>query len=227
MKIRNLLTTLVFASCTAQALPLTQMTITDTDGDGLAGCFRFGFLNADTCAGATQFSSDGSVIGNPDPTAATIPGASNDGAILFGQTQDVDDFTRGFMFTNFPMKPVTLAPPSGEIKSKKMFIDKLEFAVLYISNAPHVLPMSPDAGTLEVEITEKNSDNTYNYIMTWSHFITSEDDPTDAFVGFTAFWRLEGVASTCASQTGKNDFMPGDSLPPDHSCAKPEILNPL
>lgn len=198
LKIRNVFIVFAFLSFAAQAQPVVKMTISDIDGDGLAGCFKFTSLDSGTCAGAHQFSSDGSVIGGV--AGSTIPGASTDGAILFDETQGPDDFTLGFYFTGFEMKPVTAGIPKGKIKSGVMKISSWPFAVRYNSFIPNSFPMDPDPGTLDVVVTGKNHDNSYNYLMTWSHLITPADDPTGQFVAFNAFWRLEGVAFTCASQ---------------------------
>ncbi len=173
-----------------QAAAIAQMTITDVDNDGLAGCFKFDSLDASTCAGGAQFSSDGSVSAGD-----AIPGVSVDGAILFGQAQGVNGFSQGFDFAGFPMKPITLAAPIGDITGSSMTLGSFPFAVSYQSGNPMTIPMSPDGGTLVAQILNDNGDNTFDYLMTWSHLVTAVDDPTGAFTNFPAFWRLEGAAT--------------------------------
>ncbi len=111
------------------------MTITDLDGDGLAGCFKFNSLDPTTCAGANLFSSDDS--GNSGTGgSARIPGIGADVdangnplGVVFGRFQPITDFidpappgvdtqaplpvgpiAPGFLFTAFPFVPTTFDP---------------------------------------------------------------------------------------------------------------------
>jgi hypothetical protein len=61
-----------------QNFRIESMSITDLDGDGIAGCFKFDSLDPVTCSLANRFSSDGSVTGFADPSNATLSGTGTD-----------------------------------------------------------------------------------------------------------------------------------------------------
>ncbi len=57
--------------------------------------------------------------------------------------------------------------------------------------------MSPDTGTLQTYWTEQiGTTNDWNVQFGWSHTVTSADDPSFTYVGFTGQWILEGIATT-------------------------------
>jgi hypothetical protein len=204
-----------------QAFEIESMTISDTNNDGLAGCFRFNDINPSTCDGANRFSSDGSA---DDPNAgtgsATIPGKGtdldDDGnpiGIDFGVFQNVKLISPGFLFTGFPFEPLTFNPPSEDAVPPAGFvvlagnealirIDSLPFSGLYTSSKPNSFFLDPDEGTLSAEILEidpveeGSETRTFKYRMSWSHLITQEEDPTGQFTNFNARWLIEGVITT-------------------------------
>ena len=200
-------------SYAAHSLVITSMTISDVDGDGLAGCFKFSSLNPNTCDAANQFSSDGSVSGSLSGLDATIPGIGNDFAvdgnpvgIRFGFYQNVGEISPGFLFGGFPMVPITFNPPSesapppaGNVTingAAILNVASLPFGFMYYSATPNAYYLDPDVGTLFTQITANNNDGTFDYLMTWSHIITAAEDPTGTFTNLNAFLRLEGVVST-------------------------------
>ena len=197
-----------------QAYSIQSMTISDVDNDGLAGCFKFGSLDPTTCDLANAFSSDGSVVGLSGGNA-TIPGSGTDLdsngdpiGVRFGTFQPTKAISPGFMFTGFPFEPYTFdpstedaIPPAGVVlvsdTSTSLIIQSFPFGGLYSSSKPNAFFLDPDEGTLSTSITADNNDDngttrSFNYLMTWSHFITQKEDPTGQFPTFNAFWRLEG-----------------------------------
>ena len=197
-----------------KAYSIQSMTISDVDNDGLAGCFKFGSLDPATCQLANAFSSDGSVTGLSGGNA-TIPGSGTDLddngnpiGVRFGTFQSTKAISPGFMFTGFPFEPFTFDPPSetaippaGVVlvsdTSTSLIIQSFPFGGLYSSSKPNAFFLDPDEGTLSTSITADNNDDdgttrSFNYLMTWSHFITQAEDPTGQFPTFNAFWRLEG-----------------------------------
>ncbi len=120
---------------TGQNFRILSMTISDLDGDGLAGCFKFNSLDA-LCSLANRFSSDDTGdVGFTDPLNTRFSGSGTDLdgnlnpiGIRFGVFQPIINFidppefgtnpqpegpiTPGFMFTGFPFVPFTFDPPS-------------------------------------------------------------------------------------------------------------------
>ena len=211
----------------AENFQIISMTISDLDGDGLAGCFKFNSLDSATCSLANQFSSDGSVTGALTGPNATIPGMGTDLedgepiGIRFGVFQPVKLISPGFFFTGFPFEPFTFDPPSeaatppeGSIVVSgtvaNLVLESFPFSGLYSSDKPNAFFLDPDPGTLATQITADNNDDdgqtrTFNYFATWSHVITGAEDPTGQFVNFNAFWRLEGVVKVnSTAQTVNN-----------------------
>ena len=201
-----------------QNFDILSMTISDLDGDGLAGCFKFNSLDSATCASANQFSSDNSVTGTFVGPNATIPGSGTDLddngnpiGIRFGVFQDTKLISPGFLFSGFPFEPFTFDPPSETASPPKgtvtlsgagatLLLESMPFSGLYSSSRPNRFFLDPDPGTLATVITADNNDDngstrTFNYLATWSHVITQAEDPTGQFINFNAFWRLEGVVT--------------------------------
>ena len=209
-----------------QSFNVISMTISDIDGDGLAGCFKFGSLDPATCDLANAFSSDGSVTGLGEGNA-TLPGGGTDLdeegnpiGIKFGVFQPTKAISPGFLFTGFPFEPLTFDPPSEDAfppqgsvlisgDTASLIIDSFPFGGLYSSNKPNAFFLDPDDGTLSAVITADNNDDdgttrTFNYLMTWTHVITAEEDPTNQFTNFNAFWRLEGKLTADSNPSSLN-----------------------
>jgi hypothetical protein len=113
-----------------QNFRIISMTISDNNADGLAGCFRFGDIDPNTCSGANRFSSDGSAA-NPlaGTGGATLPGSGTDLdingnpiGIRFGTYQNVGEISPGFLFSNFPFEPFTFDPPSETAPPPEGFV---------------------------------------------------------------------------------------------------------
>ncbi len=220
-----LLAAITCAAPVVHADSIVSMTIQDVTGDTVSGAFRFSNINLKTYAGTNNFNSNGEIItriqNGEETNGQQIPGASIDGTILFGQTQDVNEFTRGFVFIN-PFQPTTLSPPEGSVVYNdvtarfELDITSLDFAGLFDGNL--LFPLEPDANPAEpctasemqtggicVSLLEQISPNQYNYRLRWSHLITPDGDPTSPdgieegnFTGVNARWVLEGVITTSA-----------------------------
>ena len=54
--------------------------------------------------------------------------------------------------------------------------------------------LAPD-GAVQVNYVNDNGDGTYDVNFQWSHYITTADDPSGSYVGFTARWLVDGVAT--------------------------------
>ena len=125
---------------------IISMTISDLDGDGIAGCFKFDSLDTATCSLANRFSSDGSAVsGFDEPANATFSGTGtdldDDGnpiGIRFGVFQPITEFkvppefgtqpqpvgpiSPGFMFSGFPFVPLTVDPPTTSAEPPSGFV---------------------------------------------------------------------------------------------------------
>jgi hypothetical protein len=220
-----LLAAITCAAPVVHADSIVSMTIQDVTGDTVSGAFRFSNINLNTYAGTSNFNSNGEIIARiqngEETNGSQLPGASTDGAILFGQAQDINQFTQGFYFLG-DFKPSTLSPPEGSVEYNdvtarfELDITSLDFAGLY--NYNFLFPLGPDANPAEpctasemqtggicVSLLEQISPNQYNYRLRWSHIITPDGDPTSpdgiedgSFTGFNARWVLEGVITTSA-----------------------------
>ncbi len=215
---------LAFVASGAHALSVTGMTLADTidsntnsainvpvvngaftatggpgagpDGlgtDGASGAFRFGPINLDTYAGANAFYGD--VGGGVINLAGSAPGS----------------FTTGFLFTGAAFQPFNPGPivmstsaaadaaaVGTVLAGSNLTVSSLPFAGFFTANN-YTFALSPDAGTLVVNNLIKTGANSYAYRLSFSHDITSTEDPSGQYSPFTARWVLEGTISTAAA----------------------------
>jgi hypothetical protein len=219
-----------FTVVAGQAFEIQSMTISDINGDGLAGCFRFSDIDPTTCTGANRFSSDGSAVSLPDPTAATLPGTGTDlengmpVGIRFGTFQGAGLISPGFNYTGFPFVPFTFDPPTEPATEPKGYVvtsgntafiqlDSFPWGGQWTSSKVNNFFLDPDANTFQGNILEiepvvvGSGVRTFKYRMSWSHVITAAEDETDAgeFTNFKARWVIEGVITTDEASTVLND----------------------
>ena len=132
-----------------QNFRITSMTVSDIDGDQIAGCFTFSSVLDATCSGAHRFSSDGTAVTDKtDIGNQTLPGVGDDLdggnpiGIKFDEFQPVTDFidpnpiavdatiaplpvgriSPGFNYLNHPFVPVTFDPPSESAAPPSGFV---------------------------------------------------------------------------------------------------------
>ena len=176
---------LTVAATGAHAVPVTSMTLGDTltlagtlGTDGYQGTFKFNSLSSQAAAGANQFTA---VNGGNISTTAASPNNS---------------FTTGFMFAGNPFRPNTTGPVVADITGGVLTYGSLPWGGFY-EGANFQFNMTPDAAPVST-VVSLGGDN-YAYRSKFSHYITTADDPSGQYVGFTAFWILEGTMSTAAA----------------------------
>ena len=78
-----------------------------------------------------------------------------------------------------------------------MSVDVFDFGGVYKASAEGCFfTQAPDAGTFQVNYLNAIGNGDYEVVFQWSHYITSAEDPTFTYVGFTGHWVLEGVVHT-------------------------------
>ena len=157
----------------AHSAAVTGIVVQDTDGDGRAG--RFGF-NALLTSDWTGDVGTGTILGegNANPTGS---------------------FSTGFLFAGSPFIPYTYgANMNADIDAGgNLTFSDLDFGGNYAGLQNFNL--APDGGAVQVNYVNDNGDGTYDVNFQWSHYITSTDDPSGSYVGFTARWLVDGVAT--------------------------------
>lgn len=138
----------------------------------------------------------------PTAFADFTSGGGTDGAILMGLVQNDSAFTPGFLFLGLNVFPNTLAgAPSGEVGGGTNLILNLSGWGINVSSGLGYFPTPPEFGTLITSLLVKDA-TSYFYTADWSRQITASDDPSGAFIGFTSFWHLEGIATTAVPEPG-------------------------
>ena len=191
-------TAIGIAPVVAEANPVLYIKIEDVGStvsgayspvlDGKSGGLRFAPINPETYFGTALWTGDtgtGEMLweGNPNPTGS---------------------FSTGFLFGGQPFVPYTFGNNAiGEINindatgESELIVTALDFGGLYAGVVNFNLP--PDPGTLQVNWVVPNDDDTYKVSFQWSHYITTTDDPSYNYVGFTTRWILEGTATIADS----------------------------
>lgn len=126
---------------------------------------------------------------------------SQDGAILMGVVQNDTAFTQGFLFAGVTINPNTLASaPNGGVDGTNLILNLSGWGI-NVSSGLGYFPTPPDVGTLLTSLSVKDA-TSYFYTADWSRQITAADDPSGAFIGFTSFWHLEGIATAAVPEPG-------------------------
>lgn len=186
----------LLAANLTEAAPITSLTLTDIDGDGLSGLFTFGEI-ADIESIGIQFTGDTGID-----------------MLWQGANQGAGVFTTGFQFAGQPFKPTTdlsgfdpaddfNAPASfndgavGNINSDGVLtISSLDFGGVFGGPSGTVFYIGPDAGSLTVLASSRpDAKGDANIKFRWSHVIGSPTTPSASAV---ASIQLEGVAHTAA-----------------------------
>lgn len=182
----------------AHAVAITQMTIGDTidaatnslGTDGKAGAFKFNtILNA---AGTTYSNGTSYFAGDVNGGVINLAGASAN------SLNPANAFTTGFTYAGSNFGPDTTGQINADITGGVLTISSLPWGG-YFAGANFQFNMPPDAGTLTVRNLIQTGANDYAYRVSFSHYITSQDDPSGTYTGLTANWVLEGTMSTATA----------------------------
>lgn len=151
--------------------------------DGVSGAFRFKPINLVNYAGASQFTGDvgsGVVLGG-------------------GSANSTGSFSTGFIYSSAPFVPFTYGSGfNADITgTDAMTVSTMDFGGNYGGGTDFNLPPDSAPTILWVKPTANSSD--WDVAFQWSHYITSAEDPSFNFVGFSATWILEGCASTAGN----------------------------
>lgn len=187
-----------------QAADLTQLSITDWDGDSIAGGFAFASGTSGTYY-YTHFFNDSSTV--TSSYASYSPSATG-GIATDGSDIDSGVFTAGFSFSNYIFQPNSLVatgvgtattPGAGGIDGSAVTGDSsLSMSEFVWSGAfgSQMFPLSPDNGFSTNTLTQGGScsaavgSNQACYVLRWEHFI----QPQGGFSGDTV-WQIEGIAT--------------------------------
>ena len=120
-----------------------------------------------------------------------------------GSNQEAaSSFATPFIFAGSDFTPHTGAVfgsgATGDITGGVLSVSNLDFGGYY-AGADFNFYLAPDAGTLKTNFINDIGNGDYEVAFSWSHYITSAEDPSFNYVGFTANWILEGVAHTGAA----------------------------
>lgn len=198
-----LLTSLLLASAgNAQAVSVTHMWLADAINastnsigtDGKVGAFRFmggapgDAINPNSYSGASLFSGD-----------------VNGGFIDTWQANPAQSFTNGFSFAGAWARPLTTGGFYADIVNSTLTFtfSPLPWAV-YLESGGTFLNMTPDSYNVLNLIPLGCTDGPdysggcwYAYRISFSHFVTEDDDPSYTYVGFSGNWIIEGMMASC------------------------------
>ena len=170
------------ASSLAQASVIKSMTIEEI------GTISGGLGTSSVADVGGEFSAAGVASGSGFTSLGSL-----DGAIVMGQTQGTNAFTRGFTAFGILALPHTLnGAPTGSIRGGTMTLDLSGWGAWW--SGLH-FALFPDEGTLLTSILQLTP-NQYYYTADWSHIITAAEHA--AFAGIPTNWHLEGIATTVA-----------------------------
>ena len=185
---------LTIAANGAHAAAVQGMTLSDSltlagalGADGYQDAFRFGPLSNQATAGASLFTGD-----------------VNSGIINVHGANAPSTFTTGFIFGGFPFRPNTTGPINIDITGTTMTVTSLPWGGYY-EGASFQFNMTPDQAPTYT-LVQMNAGQ-YAYRMSFSHYITSADDPSLSYVGFTARWILEGTMITAVPEASTYGMM--------------------
>ena len=179
----------------AYAAAVTGITLSDSltlagalGTDGYQGAFKFGSMSSQATAGASLFKGD-----------------VNSGIINVNAASAPNSFTTGFIFGGSPFRPNTTGPINIDITGTTMTVNSLPWSGYYEAGPSFQFNMSPDYGPTYTLVQINATD--YAYRMKFSHYISSAEDPSGYYVGFTSFWILEGTMTTAVPEASTYGMM--------------------
>jgi len=152
--------------------------------DGVSGAFSFSsnYINVKTYAGTSQFTGDaglGTILGE---------GAAN----------STGSFSTGFLFSSAPFVPFTFGSgfdADQSVGDGAFFVTSLDFGGQFAGVLN--LLLAPDTNfPLQVLWSKDMGGGNWDVAMRWGHIITTAEDITGNFTGFTPQWVLEGTVTT-------------------------------
>lgn len=186
-------------STTASAATVTGFTIADVGSntmgsggystalDGLGTSFQFSskYTNVKNYSGAQPFTGNvgtGTIIGG---------GAAN----------STGSFSTGFIFSSAPFVPFTFGSGLNATVTAgdgTLSVTTLDFGGQFGGGANFLL--APDTNfPLQILWSKDDGNGNWETAMRWGHIITTAEDATSNFTGFTSQWTLEGCATTNTS----------------------------
>ncbi len=175
--------------------------------DTKSGMFKFSSIFTGTCAiGAGQSDWTGDRNGGAIEVGAAnhpvVSATSTPGAVA--TYVDPASFTNGFIFAGTAFVPYLKAGASIDISggmTPTVTASLPGFGGTYNigdglggAGPGFDFALAPDSGTLKTFAIYVNP-TTYKLAMTWSHVITTAEDPSGTYVGFKAQWVTEGTAT--------------------------------
>ena len=184
----------VGAAGNANAAAITSITISDVWDSQTTINAKFntvgGVLGTDGSAGRFGFNAG---------TTSLWTGDTGTDMAWGGATQGPGVFTTGFIFAGSAFQPDTYGGGAvGDITGGVLSVSTLDFGGYY-TGATFQFNLPPDAGTLKTNFIQDIGGGDYAVAFSWSHYITSAEDPSFNYVGFTANWIIEGVAHTAGA----------------------------
>ena len=214
--------TRTFDVVSGETFEIISMTISDIDGDKIAGCFKFDTFNPVTCANAHRFSSDGSAVsGFADPANATLPGSGTDldgdgnpVGVLFGEYQNGGgklmggEITPGFKFSGFPFVPITFNPNAINASSPSLNVPKGYVTVTGPDSAVLTFDSLPWGGaytTVSNNVFDLSPDT--GTLTTEILSVNDDDDGITRTVNYIADWKHVIKRSETSSLDSFNNFL--------------------
>ena len=171
------------ASGAANSAAVTQLVIEDVGGP---------FCNNVTTCGAYTSTLDGSAGRFGFNNFMTSNFTSTSPMQFGGAANSTGSFTTGFLFSGAPFIPFTYGSgAAADITGGVLTFSSMDFGGNYAGVADFLLP--PDDPVKVNWVVAGANPNEYLVNFGWQHYITTADDPTNSYVGFTANWVLEGT----------------------------------
>lgn len=197
-------TAFTVATESAEATAIKQFVIEDVGStvggsystilDGNSGGFSFSAINPANYLDVTGFNTD---TGIPMAWQGNIQGPNVFTSGFNFAGVDVDVFTYGTINSTAPGSPFTGTGAIGDITGGALTVTSLDWGAGPLSSgnvAPY--PQGPDPSSFQVNwVTPGVNSGEYLVSMQWSHLITTAEDPSGDFIGFTTNWILEGTAT--------------------------------
>jgi hypothetical protein len=196
---------LAVAAQAASAATVTGMTIADTIHSAGTAALGDDTAGTDGKSGAFRFSMTTIDLGSYTGASLWTGGGANAGVVTLAGSAPLD-FTTGFLFGGSPFQPFNSGVITGAtsaaadaaaigtiLTGADLSLNIAGWAVL-LTGIPFTLNQTPDAG-VTIQNLIKTGANEYAYRATFSHDITTADDPSLNYTAFTTQWVLEGTVT--------------------------------